>query len=239
MPACQSKDTCQKRATRFSVFAKDDVTGHTERIFGNFGHLSHIGRPNIDKKKPYHKSVVTHNHDVETLKQIIREQDAHIKNLAHLSNLVSQVNLIDRISSETTLLERLSDPKPPSYTPPKPLPKGIRFRKARIISREEEYTKLIEGTGKRLDFIRHQMLKREVKFAYEEGMEKLLENFDNLRDSWKKLADTYKDHQWIWFKKDCKAVGRVKFNNIEMEKRWREVCSELAALGGENRFDLF
>ena len=226
----------RKSATAFSVFAKDDVTGHSYNIRGDYGQFKHVGRPNYNKKLPNYKPV-HHPHDIDTLREIIREQDIHIKNLAHLSNLVSQVKLIDRISSETTLLDRLSDP--PTYTPPKPMPKDIRFRKSRIISREEEYTRLIDATGKRLEYIREQMLKREVKYSYEGGMEKLMENFDNLRDSWKKESDRFKDHQWKWFRKDCKAVGRVKFNNIELEKRWREICSELAALGLENRFDLY
>lgn len=80
------------------------------------------------------------------------------------------------------LIHHLSSSSP-SYTPPKDLPQGIKFRKTKITLHEQEYWPLILATSKWLCQIEDYMEKRETPEKNRENVLKLLGSFKDLENT--------------------------------------------------------
>lgn len=241
MPATRSTRV-PKSKTLFSTIAKNDVTGHAERISGDYVRFAQVGRPQSIKKPQCWKEVKTPHLDYNYVVQLLKDQQEELDNLAHLANLLSQRRLLDRISDPVpSLIQRMGDLSIDERHSVKPLPKDLKFRKSKIMSREEEYERMMEATSRRIEKVQDLLnegrgINGELK---KQGVEDLFRNFYDLEDTWKDLADKFTPVQWSWFRKDMKAVGKINLKGIAVKQsRWEEAISELAALGLENRFNL-
>jgi hypothetical protein len=225
---------------RYNIRARHEPYGNFETIEGTVAkHLRKVGATK-QQKIPQYKPVRT-GADATYLVQCVAETKAHILRLENLAKLQEEYDRLQQLQqyqeiqqsiSSEPLINRIS---PQSTTEDKyfEMPKGIKFRKEKIIKRESEYQNLINATSTRLgDFLR-KTLDKEVLDDHAKGVEKLFDNWDKFIETFKDNANRYTNKSWRLIKKDCQAVKHIPMHKID--ERWDEICKELAALSSEKR----
>lgn len=223
---------------RFVNTVKDDVSGVAKTHFYNVSKSSFAKlKVNTRQKKQYAKpSAVVNNIDPDYIAQCAQEFEEHLDRMRQISYLMDESRLLDRISEQRptstgSLIDRIA---PPTYDLPKPVPKDVRFRKAKIINREKEYKVLILATGERLALIQNICDGKDLGDDLRSDIGELMDNFDQFKEDFKIRVDRYTHKQWRHIKRDCIAVKRVPIAN--MTEQWHNTCSEIAALGRQKCF---
>lgn len=191
--------------------------------------------PDLPPHSHYHPATSSH-FSQERLKESMERNTTAINTLRSKAAAHKQRTLLERMSSSPStpslpLIQRISKPL---YTPAPPLPKDIKFRKTKIILREQDYWKLILATKKRLDIIDEKCNYTDVCDADDDDLEKLMNDFFQLYIHFRERTDSFTHSQWRAIKRDCKAVGSISLKSLN--SNWDQVCAQLAALGRQDRF---
>ena len=181
--------------------------------------------------------VITAKRSPEYLAQCVKEAEAHVAQLRSIADRFKQNSLLERISQEQSspaslipLINRIQLSTP--YTPPPPLSERLHFRKTKIMLREKEYWQLISETGNKLGLIQKRMKSRDIPGSHAQGMQTLMNNFRELKETFHDRTDRFTNKQWRLIKRDCHAIRNIPIQNLV----WAKLCAEIAALGREERF---
>jgi hypothetical protein len=147
MPRTSSQKT--SRLARLSVMARDLSIGRHEKVVPSQDNINkfknvcktkhHVLPPKPEFKPP----VLTLQDHLE----IAKEYEEHTKTLRKIHRLHTRIGQLKKTKSQQpSLLERIEGPSTTSssstYTPPAPLP-AVKFRKAHLIKRQEEFREIV------------------------------------------------------------------------------------------------
>jgi hypothetical protein len=173
------------------------------------------------------KAITSRHHSrtymASRMKEIDSPADVQTRTLLERMSNLTVTPLIDRISPH---------PYKPLYTPSPPLPKHLKFRKTKIMLREEEYWFMIEGVNKRIMRLKRELeIRGAINRVLEGQMEDLIDRFEDFRDTYFDRADTFTSEQWGRIRKDLRMVKTIPINSS-----WTTTCVEYAALGRQYCF---
>lgn len=226
--------------------ARHEPSQRSEKIhFTVPAHLRKVGAPRYSKIAYYRRlqnaPIFTPN-DPEYLAQCIEDTQSHIDQLRLLSDMYFQQQRLDRLT--------LRQPDSPSFDPPSDIPlinrisapipeappSSLHFRKSKIISREQEYWKMIRSLNNRIIGVRDKIKIDGPADRYSDNVERFFRNYDDFRAVFHVASNSYTNKTWRNLKRDLKAVESIPLGDMHDEKRWDQICMEFAALGKENRF---
>lgn len=185
-------------------------------------------------KKPVTPKPAVNHIDPDFIAEKLAELSFDIDRQRLLATLLSERRLLDRISDAPPPIPLIERIEPKRFTFNQDIPDGLRFRRSKIILREQELGKVINATSKRLGTLQGKADARGVKDELDEGWLTLMANFKTFKMSFESKTDKYTNKQWRLIRKDLNAVKRIKFRDLD--NSWEDVCAEIAALGVQQRF---
>lgn len=222
-------------SNRYDITVKDAITLIPERFVGTLAKspMKDAGKYPRNKKPATLKPAVNH-YDPDFIAEKLAEFSIDVNRQRLHAFLLHERRLLDRISDAPPPIPLLERIEPKQFTFNKDIPESLRFRRSKIMLREQELGKVINATSNRLGTLQGKADVRGVKDEHNEAWLTLMANFKVFKMTFKSKVDKYTNKQWRLIKKDLKDVKRIKFRDLD--NSWENVCAEIAALGVQQRF---
>ena len=178
--------------------------------------------------------------DPEFQAEKTQEFEEHIERLQLLSQYVTQKRLLERLSnSQPSLAERIEpkDIEVPQPVPAKELP---RFKKTKIMNRQNEYYVLFDAAAQRLQIIhgkwKIEMARNLQSTPSDESLTRRYEAMGRVFSRFQEVNQAFQDEyqgklthaQWRYVKRDLKAIGKVEIKALH--SRWDKISMAVAEL---------
>ncbi|KAI0083779.1 hypothetical protein BDY19DRAFT_910328 [Irpex rosettiformis] len=243
MPSANST-TSSRRSAPYTILARNEVTGLRERIsitsatkakYANIGKPRKVVKPRctplIKRLDPEYREMIAEDQ---------HERDESLARKRRWAEEIQQESLLERLAiqkaEKLSLLERMDLQYPGSPYASYSIP-NKKIRKISTDKRHDDYLTLVNTTAERLNILRQHLVDEGTRLSQRpserikerhQSVAKLIDYVDQVVDIFrdKDLTSGLTHSDWRALKRDCKAIGRVKFDNLD--KRWNFVAQSLA-----------
>jgi hypothetical protein len=234
MPRTSSQKT--SRSARLGVMARDLSTDRREKVVPSKDNINKFKdvcktKRHVLPPKPEFKPPVL---SLQDRLEIAEEFEKHTKTLREIHRLHTRIGQLEKTKSrQPSLLERIEGPSTTSssstYTPPAPLP-AVKFRKAHLIKRQEEFKEMVWiCTAKYrpiFGYIAEHKHRLQEKGVYTYEAQNMCRYFNRMQDRFKNMRvkfdedgsmDRMTNKEWRKLRIDLRRLEKVQTDGLAAE----------------------